>query len=344
MQLLYSNSQSSDATAFPASGKVEDQLRFLLGYASLAPSGHNTQPWQFRIGETCADILADRTRCLPVVDPHDRELTISCGAAIGFFEIAARYFNLNTNVMLSPDIGEPDLLARIQITDGPPPLSDEVALFKAIPDRHTNRTTFSMESLPADIINTCRTLCERYAVEFDTYATKTDREAIAKLVAEGDRLQFDDPRFRRELAAWIHSARLGSHDGMSGSGFGFPDALSPLGSLVIRTFDLGDGIAAADERKIMSGSPVLALFGSASDDVVEWLNTGRALAHVLLFLTSRGLSASYLNQPIETEGLRPKLKTAAAIGALPQILIRIGFAKAKSTQSVRRELKELVVD
>ena len=34
---------------FPRSGDAEEKLRFLLNYAVLAPSGHNTQPWLFKV-------------------------------------------------------------------------------------------------------------------------------------------------------------------------------------------------------------------------------------------------------------------------------------------------------
>jgi nitroreductase len=34
---------------FPIAGTPAEQLRFLLHYAVLAPSGHNSQPWLFKI-------------------------------------------------------------------------------------------------------------------------------------------------------------------------------------------------------------------------------------------------------------------------------------------------------
>ena len=34
---------------FPTTGPPAEQLRFLLHYAVLAPSGHNSQPWLFKI-------------------------------------------------------------------------------------------------------------------------------------------------------------------------------------------------------------------------------------------------------------------------------------------------------
>jgi nitroreductase len=35
---------------FPKEGTRNEQLKFLLNYAILAPSSHNTQPWLFKNG------------------------------------------------------------------------------------------------------------------------------------------------------------------------------------------------------------------------------------------------------------------------------------------------------
>ena len=56
-------------------------LLFLIEQAVKAPSGHNTQPWMFRISETEIDICPDYSRALPVVDPDNRELFVSLGCA-----------------------------------------------------------------------------------------------------------------------------------------------------------------------------------------------------------------------------------------------------------------------
>jgi hypothetical protein len=83
------------------------------------------------------------------------------------------------------------------------------------------------------------------------------REEIAQLIAEADRIQFHDPRFRRELASWIHPRR--SHDGMPAYGSSVNKLLDiavPLVASAIRTFDLGGGIAAAHES-LVAASPIL---------------------------------------------------------------------------------------
>lgn len=328
---------------FPLNGNLKERMRFLIGYATLAPSGHNTQPWLFATGSDWVDVLADRTRALPVVDPQDRELAISCGAAVGTFEAAARRFSLFTSVQTSPDSDFSDHLARITVADGVHPDDSEIALFNAIKSRRTNRGAYYMEKLPDDLMLRCRDIAESMGARVHFFEDESSAETIAGLVAEGDRVQFDDPSFRRELASWVHSSRLGSRDGMSGTGFGMPDILAPAARFVIRTFDLGNNVAAADAKKILGGSPALALLVSNSDTVDDWLNVGRALAKMLLKLTSLGYSASYLNQPIEVPSLRSELAEASGVAGYPQILLRVGRSDSNLEPSARRKVSDVIL-
>lgn len=55
------------------------ELQDLIRYATLAASGHNTQPWRFRAGPNRIDILLDFSRRTPVVDPDDHHLLVSLG-------------------------------------------------------------------------------------------------------------------------------------------------------------------------------------------------------------------------------------------------------------------------
>lgn len=58
------------------------ELAEAIGYATLAPSTNNTQPWKFEIAEGTIRVLPDFGRCLPVADPLNRELYISLGCAL----------------------------------------------------------------------------------------------------------------------------------------------------------------------------------------------------------------------------------------------------------------------
>lgn len=87
----------------------------------------------------------------------------------------------------------------------------------------------------------------------------------------------------------------------------------------------------------------MALLASNSDTVDDWLNIGRALARMLLKLTSVGYSASYLNQPIEVAALRLKLAEASGVAGYPQILLRVGRSDDNPEPSARRKVSDVIL-
>ena len=72
-----------DDRDFPKGGSSSKKLEFMLRYAILAPSSHNSQPWKFRIRENEINIFADTDQ---------RELFISVGCALENLLIAAEHF------------------------------------------------------------------------------------------------------------------------------------------------------------------------------------------------------------------------------------------------------------
>ena len=74
----------------------------LLAAAARAPSGDNTQPWRFTLGEDDIGLYADRSRWLRVADPDRRELHISLGCALENLLIAARAWGQHPTVRYLP--------------------------------------------------------------------------------------------------------------------------------------------------------------------------------------------------------------------------------------------------
>lgn len=327
--------------AFPAEDSLETKLRFLLNYAVLAPSGHNTQPWMFRVESDTVTILADKSRALPVVDPQNRALTMSCAAAAETLMLAARQYGLLTRLTPLPDGPDADTIALVHCHHGDI-APESWAVLEAIRARRTTRKTFDPRPLPQTLRTTCVDLAKELGVAVVFAGDGATREKIAELVAEGDRRQFEDSAFRNELADWIRPRKSDSHDGLSGISFGMPDPLSGLGSLVIRTFDLGGTAANGDARKIREGSPALAVIATQGDTPADWVAAGRALTRVLVRLSSEGWTASYLNQPIEVPALRPQLRDALGIDAHPQLLLRIGQADLPPP-AARRPVSEVLI-
>lgn len=329
-----------DESQFPAEGAFA-QLTFCLRYALLAPSSHNSQPWFFTAHHGELFVFADRARALPVVDPEDRELVISCGALVGQLGVALAHFGLAHEIRLLPDRKRPDLMAHVSLANTPRHAPSDDGLFAAILERRTVRRSFENRPVPREVVLAFETEPRADSLLVRNIHAEEDRRLVCELVEEADRIQFADRRFRRELAAWLHSNRSRVCDGMAAGAFGAGDLASALAPTVLRTFDVGAGRAARD-RELVEGSPLLVAILSDEDSPRMWLETGRVLARVLLRATANGLAASYLNQPIEVPELRSKLRAAVGCKGEPQILLRIGYGP-KVPPTPRRPLDDMLL-
>ncbi|MBM3880508.1 MAG: nitroreductase [Verrucomicrobia bacterium] len=330
-----------DADDFPADSYASDQLEFLIGYAILAPSSHNSQPWLFRINSMNLELFADRRRALRVVDPYDRELTLSCSAALYNVRVAAEYFGHAYSVELLPDPANPNLLARFHLGLSGDTSSEDILLFRALTRRHTNRQAFREEPVPEAVLEALREGAEREGAWLEFVVQEEARNAVADLVAQADRLQWADRNFRQELAHWIRPKPAEARDGLLAHDLGVQDWLSFAGPALIRTFDRGGGQAARD-RDVAVHSPVLAVLGTDTEDTLAWLKAGQALENVLLRARTEEVWASFLNQPIEVPELRDQLAALIGRAGCPQVLLRLGYA-ADASPSPRRFVREVLI-
>lgn len=251
-------------------------------------------------------------------------MVVSCGCALHHLRVAGGHFGLGLDYEILPDPDDPDLLARIGISGSCPPDDDNERLFEVLPQRRTNRQLFRDDPLPEGLERELAGTAESAGAWLRFAADRKEREEIGDLVAEGDRLQWANKRFRLELAAWTHPRSAPAGDGIPGYAMGSGDLLSVAGPMVIRTFDLGDGQAAKD-RDIARYSPALAVLGTADDAPASWVAVGQALSHLLLLARAHDTYASFLNQPIENQALRSRLAHAVGReGQFPQMLLRLG--------------------
>ncbi|MCW8828173.1 MAG: nitroreductase [Gammaproteobacteria bacterium] len=319
---------------FESSTPNAERLRSLLKYAVLAPSSHNTQPWRFQINNNTVSLYADRTRALPANDPDDRELTISCGCALMNLRVAAAHEGLDMTCEIVPDHNDEDLLAVASFHETESPSLGETELFQSIEARRTYRKRFAPREVTDSILLALIEAATEEGAWLQVIESESIRQSIAAIVSEGDLLQWSNPSWRRELAAWIHPRHRG--DGLT-----VPGIVAPIAHIVVRTFDLGKGVGAKD-KQLVDESSVIAVLGTEGDSVIDWLGAGQALERILLKAQANGLQASFLNQPIQVASLRPKLQSLLGRTGFAQILLRLGFPADQLDSVPRRSLDEIV--
>ncbi len=307
------------------------QWRELVARAVLAPSSHNTQPWQFVVRGGALELHADRTRALPVNDPEDRELTISCAAALMNLRAGAAAAGLVAGVEIEPDPAS-DLLAMVRCAPGE---SDgELArLAGAIDLRHTAREPFAARPLDVALLGRLTNAAGAEGAALRWVDGRQTREQIADLVAEGDRIQFADRRWRRELAAWMHPAR--ADDGLPVERFG------GAVRFVVSRFNVGGSTAGKDEVFALH-APALGVLSTPGDERGDWMAAGQALQRLLLTAAAEGVQVGYLNQPCQVAALRPRLRELAGGEGEPQLVLRLGHPLGEPPAHRRRPVADVL--
>src|SRR5829696_8254226 len=226
---------------------------------------------------------------------------------------AARARGFKPDVALLPDPEDADLLARVVMRPGPGAVDQELAA--AIPARHTHRGRFAEEP-PTTTLSAMASACQSLDVAFHLVEDAEVRDALVRLVGEGDRAQFADPSWRRELASWMHPRRRGD-------GLALPPVTGAVTRFVVSHLDVGPRTADQDE-KLTRQAPAVAVLMTAGDEELDWLLTGQALQRALLVAAAAGVQAGYSNQPCQVAALRPKVRDALHLTGQPQVILRLG--------------------
>lgn len=326
-------------TPFQLETTVPAQMRELVRYATLAPSGHNTQPWKFAVQGDTIHILPDYSRRLPAVDPQDRELWISLGCALENLVIAADASGYRTDVTYLTPAAEHITchLSKASVT-GPVPL------FEAIPHRQNNRSLYNGHSVPPAETKKMGAVKSGTGVSVQIFTDDAHKEGIIEYIKAGDRRQFGDPAFVAELVSWIRFNKpeaLHSLDGLYTRCTGNPDVPRWLGKRFLTAASAGQ--QADTSAKKARSSAGLIVIAAASDDKRHWIETGRLYERLALTLTASGIQMAFLNQPAEVAGLRAQFQGYLDLGtAQPQLLLRYGYA-ASLPHSLRRLVEQVLV-
>lgn len=318
---------------------ARNKLRSALQSAILAPSGHNAQPWKFRLSDHEVEIWADRSRRLPVIDPEDRELVISCGAALLNLRVALEAQGERVRTQLIPLPQEPDLLARAWLAEGPLARAEVDHLMPALEQRHTYRAPFEERELESEHL---WTLQEAACAEGCRLVPLTGfvRDHAIALIGEVDARLCLDPQYRQALQDWLDSHTQGVIEGIEAVLLDEFAASQPR--LLARLAGAGQITGPRDQRLARS-APLLALLTAPGDGPYHWMLAGQAMQRVLLEGARNGLQASFLNQPLEIPEARASLARWTS-GGTPQLLLRFGYPTQSMRSPGRRPLKEVLTE
>ena len=328
-------------TQAQAGSMDSDELRRVIGVASLAPSVHNTQPWLFTVtADGNLEVRADPSRQLLALDPRARQLLVSCGGAIEFARLAIRAAGTACAVELLPDPGDPLLLAVLRPGAESAGTLEEVALVDAATRRHTDRGPYADGVLPPSLLDELRTGVEQYGLWLRHIDLPVDRVIVIGALSDAEQRLTADPAYVDELHRWTTGEP--AEDGIHHAPPLWPaDRVSDV--------PLRDFTAQGVHRSTGTGEPpvverdTLVLLGSVVDDADAHIATGRALAWLLLRITVSGIAGQPLGQAFDDLAGRVRLGSDLRLIGYPQFLLRLGYGHA-SEHTARRQIEDVLVN
>jgi|AGTN01.2.fsa_nt_gi hypothetical protein len=318
-----------------------EDFRKMIEFAIKAPSGHNTQPWKYRIGSDRIEIIPDFSKTLPVVDADNRELFISLGCAVENLCISASNLYYQSDMQIAEDGTITVLLTKSEAV-----IPD--TLISQISVRQTNRNVYDYKIIDDKVLEKClQVLSSQKDIKLHYWENGTAQfDSLSNFVLRGNILQMDNKDFTDELKSWMRYNKKDSEskqDGLAYDVFGAPNLPKFISKPAISSFLNSNKQNKSDKKKIESSSHFV-LFTTTNNQLADWIKLGRFMQRFLLITTQENIAHAYMNQPCEVIELREELRQKLPINnAFPQILLRIGYGK-KAPYSKRKSIDEVIID
>ena len=307
---------------------LPDERRILF-LASLAPSGHNTQPWFIRRLAPFHWIVGnDRLKWLPGVDPQQRETMLSLGAFMQNLEYAAGSLGYACRWTLLATTNRDEHVMEVLLAKAGAPAGSSMTA--SLQSRRTIRGGFRGDLLARpDVAHLVAGEPERVH-----YLPANSREAgqVGEQTIEANRLQFGRADAQRELADWIRFSSADVRTYRDGLTTGSME-IDGVAGWVVRNFytkasvlgkDFRErGLAQVREQVAVSAGWIIITSPDAS--VAALIDTGRRMQRLFLKVRARGIGLHPMTQILEEPATRAALPTAVALGENVQFILRVGY-------------------
>ena len=297
-------------------------------YASLAPSGHNTQPWQLIRGHSDQDfrLMLNQDCCLPEADPCNREALLSLGAFLENLIQTAPTFGYQAIYRLDD---RPDLCIHIEFTACNP--DNEADACQWIARRRTLRK--SLDTSPLTDKEQSDILDEDVCLAFYGRDSVTGRK-LAEYTLIANQRQSMNYGIQSELNHWIRwtTQEQEAHlDGLSPDTMEMNFALKWLAEYFISPSDfLSPRVQQQSlkliEQQVQQGAGWLVCV-SPDEQRINLLQAGQRFERAWLRAASLGIALHPMTQALEETSCRKKLQRSFP-GQTIQFVARLGHCAA----------------
>ena len=324
---------------------VDDEGARILWYASLAPSGHNSQPWFVKVlGKGEWIIGGDSQRRLPAVDPENREMLLSIGAFAENLAIAASVAGYEANIEVLGKSPRDEEVLRLSLKKAAPATYP----LERLTLRRTVKNGFLSREIGKEDV---KALAEPHGGRLFYFPRGTDHaRCIQEGTVESYRAQTYRDDAQKELANWIRFSNTDARkqrDGLTTEGM----EITGFSGWFVRQFmDQGDVMGERFRKQGMEIATQWAAEGagwmiitSSGTSVADLIETGRRFERTALMARERNIALHPMTQVLEEERGRREIASNHGKDVFPQFVLRVGYLDHYPTPvSLRRTVASFV--
>lgn len=301
--------------------------RQILHYASLAPSGHNTQPWQIRVEAPDRWVIGtDPARRLPAVDPENREALLSIGAFLENLTLAAASQGIHVELeMMAKSNFDTELIRVHRVRHRPVdyPMQRLVER-RTVKHGHQNR-----ELRRADVA--ALTGSNSGSMFYFPRGTK-HADCIRDAAVETFGIQSARDDAQRELVQWLRLRRDDierCRDGLTPGGM----EIQGLAGFFVRNFVSPEDFLKPMYRqqgadltaKLAAEGAGWMIITSEGRSVEDLLDAGRRFQRMALRARELGIAIHPMTQALEEPVGQTQVTGNHDAGMIPQFILRVGY-------------------
>ena len=300
----------------------------ILKYAALAPSGHNSQPWEISVNkEGLWELGIPEGRKLPAVDPEYTESKLSLGAFLMNLKIASEASGYAAEYSFKSGRGT-DCIADIGIA--PSKKSGDRKNLSMIESRYTHRGELSRKEFSSSALKSITG--NSPVIHYFPAGTKEGR-VIADGTIEANRVQAERKAAVVELSQWIRWSddEAGKYrTGLTPQSMG----IKGLAGWYVKHFYSPDDVLSESFKEKTVESTVRSvkncggwlIITSCRDDSRALCETGMVFEDMFLKCRGAGIGIHPMTQILEESGFSENLNRQLGTKEKIQFIIRTGYA------------------
>jgi len=307
--------------------KTDKNSAAILHYASLAPSGHNAQPWSVKLNSPSEWIIsADPRRRLPAADPDNRALLLGIGAFLENLSLAANAHGYEADIKIIAENTFDTTIAKVTLQAAKPldyPL-------ERIEMRRTVKNGLLANEFKRDDINAMSQAVGHNII----YFPRTSKHSQCIEEAQGDAYRIQTHRLAAaaELREWFRlndREALKYRDGLTTEGM----EITGIKGWYIRHFmtpedmlsDFSKKTSIAMNEELVRQGAGWIVITSKSHHVADIIEAGRKFERMALIVRERKIALAPMTQLLVEKTGQELFASHHKAQIIPQMVLRVGY-------------------